>query len=161
MFCPNCASLNDDSQHYCRTCGLKLEHIALDVATQRPSREFAQLLNRKKRVEKLGKLCLGIAGFIGFLILFGQLFYEKLKVLGPDLLFGGASIGLVIFMIAAAVLLSYPRMVMKFDNLKPRSPVDTLSDQEHHLDTNKLLGETPFEPASVTEHSTELLKERR
>ena len=86
---------------------------------------------------------------------------EKLKVLGPDLLFGGASVGLVIFMIAAAVLLSYPRMVMKFDNLKPRSPVDTMSDQEHHLDTNKLLGETPFEPASVTEHSTELLKERR
>ena len=102
-----------------------------------------------------------MASFIGLLILFGQLFYEKLKVLGPDLLFGGASIGLVFFMIAAAALLSYPKMAMRFDKLHPRPPLEVDSDTAPAPDTNKLLADTPLEPASVTEHSTELLKQRR
>lgn len=159
MFCPNCASQNDASQHYCRACGLHLDAIAVDVATQRPSAKVARLLARKRKIELLGTICLATAGLIGLLFLLGQLFYEKLKVFGPDLVFGGASVALVVFAVASAALLSYPKFMMRFD--KVTSPSERIDSPIEQVDTNKLISDPPFEPASVTEHSTELLRSRK
>jgi hypothetical protein len=50
MFCPNCGPQND-SQHYCRACGLKLDAIATELTIQNPSEEVAALLKKKRRME--------------------------------------------------------------------------------------------------------------
>lgn len=160
MFCPNCASKNDSAQHFCRTCGLKLDAIIANVATQRPSKEFATLLKRKKLFERLGLLSLSIAGMVGLMLVLANAFYYKLQFFGPELLFRAASIAIVVFAVTAIFLLKYPKFFMKLDQLNPHLPVETKSPDEP-LETNRLLSDPPFEPASVTEHSTELLKTPR
>lgn len=157
MFCPNCAAKTESSQHFCRTCGLKLDAIVADVASQRPSEEFALLLKRKRRFELLGLGSISIAGIIGLSLLISGAFYYKLQIFGPELLFGSASVALVVFALAAIFFLNYPKVFMKIDRLNPRLPVeqDVFSDI---ASTNRLLADPPFEPASVTENSTELLQ---
>jgi hypothetical protein len=157
MFCPNCAAQSDAAQHYCRTCGLKLDAIVADVAAQRPSKEFARLLKRKRRFELLGKASLSITGVIGVSMLFAGAFYYKLQFFSLEILMRSASVALVVFALASIVLLFYPKLVMKIDRLNARLPAEE-AGQTETVTTSKLLSDPPFEPASVTEHSTELLK---
>ncbi len=154
MFCPNCASQNDSAQHYCRTCGLKLDAIVADVAAQRPSEEFAYMLKRKRRFELLGVASLSIAGIIGLSLLMANAFYYKLQIFGPELLFRSAAVALLVFAAASIFFFNYPKFVMKFDRVDPQLE----PQEEKPATTNRLLADPPFEPASVTEHSTELLK---
>jgi hypothetical protein len=158
MFCPNCAAQNDSAQHYCRTCGLNLDAIVADVAVQRPSAEFARLLKRKRRFELLGIASLSIAGVIGVSMLFAGAFYYKLQFFSLEILMRSASVALVVFALASIVFLFYPKLVMKIDRLNPRLPAEE-AGQTETVTTSKLLSDPPFEPASVTEHSTELLKQ--
>jgi hypothetical protein len=151
MFCPNCAAQNDLTQHYCRTCGLKLDAIVADMAVQNPSKELAALLEKKRRIEWIGKAALSIAGIIGFSLLLALAFYYKLALFGPELLFGSAIGALVLFGLAAIIFFSYSKFALKIDRVRPHTP-DELSTP-----TAKLLNDPPFEPASVTEHSTERL----
>ena len=161
MFCPNCAAQNDTAQHFCRACGLKLDAIAEDLAAQRPSEEFAKLLARKRRFEMLGIFSISTAGIIGISMLIAGAFYYKMQWIGPELLFRSASIALVLFALASVFFFNYPKLVMKFDKLNPRLPNVPKKDVEP-VTTRKLIEDRPFEPVpSVTEHSTELLKNRR
>jgi hypothetical protein len=160
MFCPNCAAQNDVSQHFCRGCGLKLDAIVADVTAQRPSEEFAKLLRRKRRFELAGVASLSVAGIIGLSLLMANAFYYKLQIFGPELLFRSAAVALFIFAIASIFFFNYPKLFMKFDKLNPRLPVDK-DEHKESATTNRLLSDPPFEPASVTEHSTELLKTPR
>ena len=157
MFCPNCASQNEVTQHYCRTCGLKLDIILEDLSAQRPSEEFARLLLRKRRFELAGIFCLSMAGFLGLCIVITAIFYNKMQWVGPQLLFGSASIALVLFTILSGFLLSYPKFMMKVDKLN--YPAGSRSASEvGAITTHKLIEERPFEPVpSVTEDATELL----
>lgn len=157
MFCPNCASQNESAQHYCRACGLKLDAIVADVAAQRPSEEFARLLKRKRRFELLGLASLSIAGIIGLSMLFAAAFYYKLQFFSLEVLMRSASVALVVFALASIVLIFYPKLTLKIDRINPRlSPEE--SGQSEAFTTSKLLSDQPFEPATVTEQSTELLK---
>ena len=160
MFCPNCAAQNDATQHYCRTCGLKLDVIAEALSSQRPSEEFTRLLQRKRRFEFFGVLCISTAGIIGLCILLAAVFYYKMQWVGPELLFQSAGIALALFALASIFFFSYPKLMMKFNKLNshlpgaPRSYVETAT-------THKLIEERPFEPIpSVIEDSTELLPVR-
>ena len=114
----------------------------------------------KKRLEYLGVLCLSTAGFIGLCIVLAAIFYYKMQWVGPQLLFGSASIALVLFTLLSAVFLSYPKIMMKFDRLNSHLPNPPKNEVEP-VTTRKLFEERPFEPVpSVTEDSTELLLTR-
>lgn len=153
MFCPNCAAQNDESQHYCRMCGLKLDAIATELAVQNPSEEVAALLKRKRWMELLGKSALTISGIIGLSLLLTVAVYYKLMLLGPEILFGSAVAALILFLLVSTIFLVYPKFFMKIDRAILKSP----EQPELTTPTGKLLNDSPFEPASVTEHSTKLL----
>jgi len=157
MYCPNCGTKNLREHHYCRSCGLKLDEISLNVAGQFPSLEYAALIRRKELLTKLGLVSLSIAGVIGLFMLLAGAFYYKLQFFSLEILMRSASVALVIFALASIVLLVYPKLVMKIDQLNPRLRADE-TDKNETVTTSKLLSDPPFEPASVTEHSTELLK---
>jgi hypothetical protein len=156
MFCPNCAAQNDTAQHYCRMCGLKLDSIAADLTAQRPSAEMAELFKRQKRMQMMGVFSLSTAGGIGLALLLAQVVYYKLMILGPELLFGGASGAIILLLFASVFFFNYPKRFMKLDRSGQRLPAQT----DTSVTTNKLLDDPPFEPASVTEHSTELLRRK-
>jgi hypothetical protein len=157
MFCPNCAAQNEVTQHYCRTCGLKLDAIAEDLSSQRPSEEFTRLLQRKRRFELLGVLCTSTAGIIGLCMLIAVAFYYKMQWVGPELLFRSAGIALALFALASIFFFSYPKLAKKFDKLNTRLTSPPKGEFEA-VTTRNLIEERPFEPVpSVTEDSTELL----
>ena len=156
MFCPNCAAQNDASQHYCRTCGLSLDVIAAELTVQNPSEEVAALLKKKRWMELMGKSALSIAGIIGLCLLLTQVLYYKLILFGPEILFGSAIGALILFLLASIFFLVYPKFFLTIDRVMPHSP----ERPELATPTNKLLNDPPFEPASVTEHSTELLSRK-
>lgn len=157
MFCPNCAAQNDASRHYCRICGLKLDAIAAELTVQNPSEEVAVLLKKKKWMEFIGKSALTTSGIIGLCLLLTVAVYYKLVLFGPEILFGSAIGALILFLLASIFFLAYPRYFLKIDSVISHSP----EQPELTAPTGKLLDEpTPFERASVTEHSTELLRRK-
>ncbi|HKP67833.1 MAG TPA: hypothetical protein VJV05_01035 [Pyrinomonadaceae bacterium] len=153
MFCPNCAALNDASQHFCRMCGLNLDAIAAELTVQNPSEEVAALLNKKKWMELLGKSALAISGIIALCLLLTIAVYYKLILLGPEILFGSAVIALVAFLLASILFFAYSKFYLKIERAVPPTP----DRSELTVPTSKLLEDRLFEPASVTEQSTELL----
>jgi hypothetical protein len=104
-------------------------------------------------MQRLGVFSLSTASGIGLALLFAQVIYYKLMILGPELLFGGAIGAVVLFLLASVFFFNYPKLFMKLDRPDSHFPGQT----ETSIPTNKLLDDPPFEPASVTEHSTELL----
>jgi len=159
MFCPNCAANNNAEQHYCRACGLKLDAIATDLAEQRPSQEYAELQRRTRRSELLGVGSLSIAAIIGLCMLLGKAFYYKLTLFGPEVLFWSAFGALILFGLSSVFFFNYPKVFLKMDKVNPR--LDGNVDQNSGR-TNRLPDASSFEPASVTERTTELLgRERR
>jgi hypothetical protein len=161
MFCPNCASANSTDQNYCRSCGLKLDAIAANLAEQFPSVEFAELERRTRRAQLLGVGTLSVAGLIGLAMLLGKIFYAKISLFGPDAVFWGAFIAMICFGLLSVVFFNYPQFGLKMDRVNPRLPAPPVETDTPAPGTNKLLADPPFEPASVTEHSTELLKKPR
>lgn len=137
-------------------CGLQLDAIAASLTEQKPSVDMAAMLKRKKRAEMLGILSLSTAGVIGLMLLLSKAFYYKLLLLGPELLFGSAFGALILFLLASVFFFNYPKFFLKIDRINPR-----FSEQpEVATATNKLLDDPPFQPANVTEHSTELLRRK-
>src|SRR5215813_11448484 len=154
MFCPNCSAPNEDHQHFCRSCGLKLDAIAAEIAEQKPSAEFAEFLKRKKFFENLGKLSGAIAAFVGFLLILSIAAYYKLILLGPEILIGSALGAVVLFGLLSAFFFAYPKFFMKFDKLRAKPETSPVTN-ELSAPTDRLLDESRFEPASVTEDETE------
>lgn len=105
----------------------------------------------------LGVYSLSVAGIIGFMLLLSQVIYYKLIFLGPELLSGSAIGALILFLLASVFFFNYPKFFMKLDRFNPRSN----EQPEAATPTAKLLNDPPFEPASVTEHSTELIRQKR
>jgi hypothetical protein len=161
MFCPNCAAKNDEAQTYCRSCGLKIDAISRSVAEQFPSKEYAAINRRKELFERFGVAALSISGVIGLMLLLAKVFYWKLILFGPEVLFYSATGAMILFGLLSVVFFNYGKIFLNFDKLNPRLP-----EHDHHLSdgtaaTNRRLDNKPFEPASVTEHSTELLSPKR
>jgi hypothetical protein len=159
MFCPNCAAQNADAQHYCRTCGLKLDAIASKVAEQRPSPEYSALQRKRMRCERSGVASLSIAALIALCLVMGKAFYYKFLLLGPDVLVWSAIGAIVLFALASLFFFNYPKLIRpkKVNSIQAAGPAGATGPT-----TNKLPEPIAFAPASVTEHSTELLpRERR
>ena len=104
----------------------------------------------------LGVVSLSTAGVIGLMLFLSKVFYYKLLLLGPELLFGSAIGAIILFLLASIFFFNYPKLFLKLGRVNPR-----FSEQaEITTPTNKLLNDPRFEPASVTEHSTELLQRK-
>jgi hypothetical protein len=158
MFCPNCASANDANQNYCRTCGLKLDAIAAELAEQRPSTEYADIQRKRQRFELLGLAALSIFGLIAVMLILSRAFYEKLVFFGPGPLFWSAFVAMMLFGLLSVFFFNYPKMFMNIDKLNPRLPPAPKAAASGAPTTKKLLEDKPFHPVpSVTEDSTELL----
>lgn len=134
-------------------CGLKLDAIAAELMVQNPSEEVAALLKKKKHMELLGKSALTISGIIGLCLLLTLAVYYKLMLLGPEVLFGSAVAALILFLLVSIVFLAYPKFFLKIDG----AILQSQDQPELTTPTGQLLNDPPFEPASVTEHSTALL----
>jgi len=134
-------------------CGLKLDAIVADLTSQKPSPEMSGLVERQRRMEMLGVYSLATAGVIGLALLLAQVSYFKLILLGPKLLFGSAIGAMILFLLASLFFFHYPKLFMKPGGFGRQLPEQT----EDSIPTNRLLNDPPFQPASVTEHSTELL----
>lgn len=156
MFCPNCAAPNADEHSYCRRCGLKLDAIAKTVAEQFPSEEYAELTKRIHRFEKIGVFSLSVAAIIAFSMLIVKTFEYKVILFGPNFLFYAAIAACVVFALFSVYCFNYKEFI-NFDKLNPRLPAPE-KDVIEKFTTSKLIEERRFEPASVTEHSTELLE---
>ena len=153
MFCPNCGAQNESAQHFCRMCGLGLDAISAELTAQNPSPEMAVLLEKERRMAKLGVFSLSIVGIIGLCLLIAVTVYYKLAILGPELLFGSAIGALILFLVASFAFFAYSKYLTSFG-------YSAKEQRDLRNPTKKLLNDPPFEPASVTEHSTELLKRR-
>src|SRR5258706_12757112 len=70
MFCPNCAAQNDEAQHYCRMCGLRLDAIAAELTAQKPSAEIGELFKRQRRAQVLVVFLLSNTGIIRLALVF-------------------------------------------------------------------------------------------
>jgi hypothetical protein len=153
MFCPNCGTKNSVEQNYCRGCGLKLDAIVEAVSDQFPSKEYVELQRRRARFERIGLLCLSIAGLIGFALLVFLAAQYKLVLLGPEVLFGSAIGALIGFLLLSVFFFNYPKLFMKAKNRPPdENPPSAVV-------TAKLIEDRPFDPASsVIEGTTEFLK---
>ena len=162
MFCPNCAADNLSDQNFCRTCGLKLDAIARNVAEQLPSEEHAALQRRKERFEKLGLSSLAVTGSIGLAMLIWKVAEFKAALFGPELMLWSAFAAFALFGLLAVFFFNYANLVMKFEKANPRLPSVKHEDDPVVVTTSKLIDDRPFEPVgSVTEHSTELLRTPR
>ena len=153
MFCPNCGTKNSVEQNYCRGCGLKLDAIVEAISDQFPSKEYAELQRRRERFERIGLLCLSIAGVIGLSLLLFLAIQFKLVLLGPEVLFGSAIAALIGFLFLSIIFFNYPKFFIKVRSIPSdeNPPVAAV--------TAKLIEDRPFEPASsVTEGTTEFLK---
>ena len=157
MFCPNCANKIESEQKFCRVCGLKVGTIVQIVAEQNPDNEFLVLQRRKELFDKLGFFALFCFGCIGISYLLYKAVQYKVILFGEEVIFGAAFIAFIIFGILTAFLFVYPKF---FINEKLSVLKEKISESEQHqisAETNKLLNESRFEPASVIEDSTEPL----
>ena len=108
-------------------------------------------------MELVGTGALTVAGIIGFCLLLTLAVYYKLLFFGPEVLFGSAIGALVLSLLVSIFFLAYPKFFLKIDN---RDIPHSNEQPELTGPTGKLLDDPPFEPASVSEHSTELLRRK-
>lgn len=155
MYCPNCGTKNQAAHNFCRSCGLKLDEISRNVAEQFPSDEYAALMRRKERFEKFGLAALVITAIVGLSMFLYKVGAYKAGLFGEATLLWLAFGAFALFGLLAVFLLNYPKMFMNFENVNPRLDADQSSKPR---ETKKLIEDRIFEPASVTEHSTELLE---
>lgn len=157
MFCPNCAAPNEKDQHFCRTCGLKLDAIAAELAEQRPSAEFAELLKKKQRFEMMGVASLSLFGLLFFMIVIVKVYEAKAFLFGPGVILWSGVAAMMIFGLLSVFFFNYPKVFMNIDKVNPRLSSTPTNDSEAET-TRKLIEDRPFEPVpSVTEDSTDLL----
>lgn len=159
MFCPNCGKEDQADQKFCRSCGLKLDAISQVVADLLPSETYAALQKRKRIFEKLGLVSLSISGIIGLMLILFAVALYKLILFGPEAMFLASAIAMVVFLLLALILLSYPKLFMQFQAQDRQ--LDPVDESPSIQTTGKLLEEKFFEPVpSVTEDSTDLLQKR-
>ncbi|MCC6330022.1 MAG: hypothetical protein IT174_16025 [Acidobacteria bacterium] len=132
-----------------------LDVIAAELALQRPSTEYAGLLQRKERFEKLGTAAISVTAMIGLAAFLSKIL--GLDIFGPGLPLWIGFITFAVFGLFAVFFFNYPKIFMEFEKVNPRLSPSKPANETTQLPTNKLLNDPPFEPASVTEHSTELL----
>jgi hypothetical protein len=158
MFCPNCANKIETEQNFCRFCGLKISSIVQIVSEQNPDKEFFVLQKRKELFDKLGVFALVCFGSIGISYLFYKIIYYKMLLFGENAIFWSAVTAFIVFGLAAVFFFNYPKFFMEEKLAELKGKMAEAEQNQISAETNKLLNESHFEPASVTENSTEFLQ---
>ena len=160
MYCPNCGNKRSASQRFCRVCGFGLEKVAESLAEQLPAQADRTLLERKKRLERLGVAALSIFGLsiIGF---FSYSVFSKLMLTQGSLVAGLIVLaGLLVIGCALASVILFA----KANELKEAS-TKRLAEQPlepGHADTTSKLLDIHREPVfSVADRTTDLLSVKR
>lgn len=154
MYCPSCGTNNQAAHNYCRSCGLKLDEISRNVAAQFPSPKYAALIRRKELFEKLGLASLTVTAVIGLSAILYKVGAYKAELFGATTLLWAAFGAFALFGLLALFFFNYPKFI-ELDKTNPRLEPH---EPAKSIDTQKLIEHREFEPASVTEHSTELLE---
>ena len=168
MFCPNCGTKTEEGQKYCRACGLSVEKLAGLISEQLPAgalerstpEEVAQLLRRKRKVERL-LAGLGLTGGAGFILAIMAAVVFGVIIGKGEPVKGGIILSFIILGVVALCLVFYRESVL--NSLAARGVTDEAAKQlEGGAATSKLLTESRFEPVpSVTDRTTELLAAER
>ena len=152
MLCPNCGTKTTNEHKFCRNCGMNLAPVAQAVAAHL-SHGGAPTAAAAREAERRGtrRLTRGLfTGAFVFLLglLMGSLPSVPFKVVGPMIALLGVIFSLV-------TLLSS----MRADATTEAPPAPPTQMPEGAAPTGRLLHENTIEPvpASVTDHTTELL----
>ena len=157
MFCPNCANKIETEQNFCRFCGLNISSIVQIVSEQNPDNEFLVLQRRKEFFEKLAVFALFCSGCIAGSYLLFKIIYYKMILFGENAIFLSAVIAFVVFGLLAFFFFNYPKFFMNEKLSALKEKIAEAEKNQIGAVTGKLLEESHFEPATVTENSTELL----
>ena len=153
MLCPNCETRTTTNQHkFCRNCGMNLEPVSRALAAHLAhGGAAAARLARETERRNVNRMTRGLLTGVG-VVLFGMLLIgflpgKAFKMLGLI----AAVLGIVFSLVS--VLSTLRRMNDADAGPPPHAPDHAASD------TGRLLREQTFEhvPASVTDHTTELL----
>ena len=152
MFCPNCGAKNGVDQNYCRGCGLKLNAIVEAVADQFPSKEFAEYQRRKEWFQRIGMICLSIAGLVGFALLLFEAAQYKAELFGEEVLLWSAIGAFIGFLLLSVFFFNYTKAFVE------RPTVAGGEKPPEVPATAKLIEDRPADyVSSVTEDTTDLL----
>ncbi len=155
MLCPNCGTKTTTDHKFCRNCGMNLEPVSralaahLSVGGAAAARE-AREADRSRARRMTNGLFAGL-----FVVLFGMLLVAFLP--GKGFKFIGVAAALMGIVAALVSVLSPLRSMGAADAARVEAPPHAFDPAAPN--TGRLLHEQTFDraPASVTDHTTELL----
>lgn len=156
MFCPSCGAKNGTEQKFCRSCGFNLEISARSLLEQLPSAKSVGLTKREQAIEKFGMVAFTGLGLVLLSGVLGLLYYIFMLNIwnGKNIPLGIILMLLVVFGVMA---LTYIYIVASDDGKKMVGNPGMARELDKGVDTGKLLEEGDFQPASITERTTDLL----
>ena len=147
MYCPNCGSQNKKKQNYCRFCGLSLRDVERTYLNQlvfgTDTQEAQNFRNVRKAVDYIEVLLI-VTGVVALVTLYFSGYPVKFKFLS--------------IVIGVAFLADIVRRIIRHferKRFRENNKVQSLAGTKD--ETTKLIEEKMFVPASVAEHSTQLL----
>ena len=157
MFCPNCGKENSTEQKFCRACGIGLEKIVESLAEQKlSSAQDDRSLRKRILLEAFGTVAFGGLAVV-LVIAVGAIIYgivTKLILTGSSVLFGILLTAFIVFALLSLIYVFLNESLKERQNKRKQSGGELTKPKN----TDRLLEEKPFEPASsVVENSTELL----
>jgi len=155
MYCPNCGAKNNKKQNFCRYCGLHLQDIEKIFSNQLV---FGTETKRLKNLRQIRQITDYAQFFTFFTLALGLIFLFYDSAFGKMLV----TASLLAYFLAETVrqIFGYFQRQDSAKNMESESLKVASKNEFETKETNKLLEEKPFVPASsVIENSTELLVE--
>jgi len=156
MYCPNCGARNNKKQNFCRYCGLHLQDIEKIFSNQLV---FGTETKRLKSLRQIRQITDYAQFFTFFTLALGMIFLFYDSSFGKMLI----TASLLAYFLAEIIrqIYGYFQRQDSAKNMESESLNGASKNAFEVKETNKLLEEKPFIPASiVNENPTELLVEK-
>jgi hypothetical protein len=155
IFCPNCGANNNIEQNFCRFCSLHLQETAASLTAQLSSGKNSGQLKKLERIKKLSDLSSSglVFSVVPAILIYLYTVLTKTPYAGVKVFYA-----LVVFFLIMESVMFYLRRTNTHGYAAEIERKNSLAGIEpEKRNTAKLLEDRLFEPASVTENSTELL----